>query len=158
MYSVALQESRKRVKKLECVIVIQRAPAISHLGCSLILSQICLIISPHVYQTCSIFLFFFVTQQINFICLEPRLLAAYFLSLSPSVPLQDEKNQVLITNAWLQLVRLPSKRFLCDHSVIIVILYIFGKCACVLFLIFKKVLTSRCFGRHGARCDLSCKQ
>lgn len=29
-------------------------------------------------------------------------------ALSSSVPLQDEKNQVLITNAWLQLVGLLS--------------------------------------------------
>lgn len=64
------------------------------------------------------------------ISLKQHLLAADYSS-SPLFPLQDEKNQVLITNAWLQLVRLLLEHLLCDHSVIIAAKYIFGKCVSV---------------------------
>ena len=95
-------------------------------------------ISSHVYQTCSVYFSSLPrtlrNNSLHYLSTVTSIrcwLLSLSLSLSLPVPLQDEKNQVLITNAWLQLVCLLSKHILCDHC-IIVMKYIFGKCACCL--------------------------
>lgn len=124
--SVASQESRKREKKRASASLSSSGHASSESSGSQFdfiadLSHNLTSCLPDMQGLFIYFYFLSPCRVISFtICLQPRLLAADY-SPSPSVPLQDEKNQVLITNAWLQLVCLLSKHFLCDHCVIIVI-------------------------------------
>lgn len=59
----------------------------------------------------AVFIFFLTLQNISIYYLSKANIYWLLIVFLPPVPLQDEKNQVLITNAWLQLVRLVSEHF-----------------------------------------------